>query len=197
MSKRAERFSSSSFRHDHVIENWCEGDVDAYTNVQVMPSSVCLPPQPYITIKQRSYSALGVAREDCKLKGIDSAETKTEVPIRTAVTPDETGQPQRKDSGNCCCCGDAFQAEDKVVLFRSDIYHTLCFACGVCKTVMEPTKQFLVLDSGLPLCYGCSPVCYFCNEKVTKNHIGVLKKDFHEQCLNCTRCKKVSSRAPP
>ena len=96
-------------------------------------------------------------------------------------------------SQSCHGCGLSFEASDKVVVFESDPYHTQCFACGECGEQVDPTLNFLVLDNGAPLCKACSPACYSCGEKIVYGHLNVLNKDFHEECLTCSKCSKVSN----
>lgn len=94
-------------------------------------------------------------------------------------------------SQSCQGCGMCFEASDKVVVFESDPYHMQCFACGNCGLQVDPTLNFLVLDTGNPLCKVCSPTCHSCGEKIVSGHLNVLNKDFHEECLKCFICKKV------
>ena len=93
----------------------------------------------------------------------------------------------------CSACGKVFEETDMVVLFDSDILHTSCFSCGRCGNRVDPTKQFLILDDGSPLCFSCSPACHMCGEQISSNHVWVVNKDFHESCLKCYQCRRVSN----
>ena len=91
----------------------------------------------------------------------------------------------------CSACKQQFDSPDLVVLFEEEAFHTECFCCGECGSVVDATQEFLVLEGGSPLCSSCSPSCHACGEKVLSRHVGVLNKDFHEACLKCSQCQKV------
>ena len=93
---------------------------------------------------------------------------------------------------SCQGCGLGFDSSDKVVVFESDPYHVTCFMCGECTQQVDATQNFLVLEDGSPLCKECSPTCHACGEKIVFGHLNVLNKDFHEECLKCSSCSKVS-----
>ena len=95
-------------------------------------------------------------------------------------------------SQSCQGCGLFFEIADKVVIFETDPYHMQCFSCGNCRLPVDPTLNFLVLENGNPLCKVCSPTCHSCGEKIVYGHLNVLNKDFHDECLKCCICKKVS-----
>lgn len=83
--------------------------------------------------------------------------------------------------------------DSTAVQFEDNLYHTSCFKCAQCGEVVELTgQQMLVLD-GSPLCMACSPTCWSCKNKITESHMKVLDQDFHEDCLKCVRCDKVSA----
>lgn len=91
----------------------------------------------------------------------------------------------------CAVCGKSFKPDDVVVMFESQGFHTGCFCCGQCGGAVDPGKPFLVLEEGSPLCRQCSPLCNACGEKICTNHVAVLNRDFHEECLKCAQCNKV------
>lgn len=93
----------------------------------------------------------------------------------------------------CRVCGNCLEYSDMVVIFEKDTYHVQCFKCGQCGKLVDPANEFLVLEDGSPLCQGCSPACHACGEKIVSCHVNVLNKDFHEECLKCSVCKKVST----
>ena len=95
-------------------------------------------------------------------------------------------------SQSCQGCGLNLVTSDMVVVFDEDPYHMKCFICGQCGKEVNPTLNFLALEDGSPLCMECSPVCHSCGERIVSGHINVLNKDFHEGCLKCSVCKKVS-----
>ena len=111
-----------------------------------------------------------------------SAESAEEVRLEGLCVPQ-----------TCSACGKVFEETDMVVLFDSEVLHTSCFSCGRCGTRVDPTKQFLILDDGSPLCFNCSPVCHMCGGQISSNHAWVLNKDFHESCLKCYQCHTVSN----
>lgn len=96
----------------------------------------------------------------------------------------------------CASCGKTFTTTDMVVLFESLVLHIACFRCGECSAVVDPEGQFLLMDDRSPLCSECTPMCHACNEKITSNHVGVLNKNFHENCLQCSQCLKVHISHP-
>lgn len=93
---------------------------------------------------------------------------------------------------SCHSCGNCLEYSDMVVVFDTETYHMRCFNCGQCDQPVDPSVDFLVLDDGSPLCSKCSPVCHCCEDKIVSGHVNVLNKDFHEGCLKCSVCKKVS-----
>lgn len=93
---------------------------------------------------------------------------------------------------SCRACGSNLELSDMVVVFDTDTFHINCFKCGQCRNLVDPSANFLVLDDGSPLCTDCSPECHGCGERIVCGHINVLNKDFHENCLKCSVCKKVS-----
>ena len=93
---------------------------------------------------------------------------------------------------SCQGCGLGFETADKVVVFESDPFHVECFTCGECSKMVDASANFLVLEEGSPLCRDCSPSCHVCSEKIMCGHVNVLNKDFHEDCLKCSICNKVS-----
>ena len=94
---------------------------------------------------------------------------------------------------SCRSCGNCLELSDMVVVFDTETYHLQCFNCGQCRRAVDPSNEFLVLEDGSPLCQECSPVCHSCGERIVSCHVNVLNKDFHEECLKCTVCKKVSA----
>lgn len=93
---------------------------------------------------------------------------------------------------SCVACQRLFEPSDIVVSFDGETYHTTCFCCGECGRMVDPTTHFLLLDNGEPLCLDCSPLCHACGERIISGHIGVLNKDFHEECIKCFHCQKVT-----
>jgi len=93
---------------------------------------------------------------------------------------------------SCQGCSLGFETADRVVVFESDPYHVECFTCGECSKLVDASANFLVLEEGSPLCTDCSPSCHVCSKKIVCGHVNVLNKDFHEDCLKCSVCKKVS-----
>ena len=105
----------------------------------------------------------------------------------------KTSFTESYDSNQTChSCGDILDPSDTVVVFDTDAYHMKCFNCGQCGSSVDPTLNFLVMEDGSPLCIKCSPMCHSCGEKILSGHVNVLKKDFHEECLRCSVCQKVS-----
>ncbi len=92
----------------------------------------------------------------------------------------------------CSSCTLLFNSSHLVVSFEGALYHTSCFVCAECGRVVDPTSQFLLLENGGPLCPLCTPTCQICRRTITSGHVGVLNKDFHEECLKCCHCQKVN-----
>lgn len=108
-------------------------------------------------------------------------------------------EPEDKDSDKdpslslCAKCqGFINQKDDPFIIFGDDKLHLDCFKCGQCSKPMGSMETFLVDSRGQPLCLVCTPSCYACRNKILQNHVSVLKKDFHEDCLACFQCKQVS-----
>jgi len=94
----------------------------------------------------------------------------------------------------CCSCKLSIANSDELVVQLNDkIYHTYCFQCVQCDNKINPKVDYLLLDSGKPLCGTCVPECHACGEIILAEHIRVVDKDFHEKCLSCTYCKMVTS----
>lgn len=91
----------------------------------------------------------------------------------------------------CTVCQQLFEPSDLVISFDNGTYHTLCFCCGKCGCMVDSSTQFLLLDNGEPLCHDCSPMCHVCSKRIINGHVGVLNKDFHEECIKCFHCDKV------
>ena len=106
-------------------------------------------------------------------------------PIRAVVPPPPS-------HGICSLCKEPMAADSPMVIFGDAKLHLDCFKCGQCLKLMGSMKEFLVRVDGTPLCVECTPSCHVCHEKVFHNHVSVLKKNFHEDCLACSRCKRVS-----
>ena len=106
-------------------------------------------------------------------------------PIRAVVPPPPS-------HGICSLCKESMTADSPMVIFGDAKLHLDCFKCGHCRKLMGSMKEFLVRVDGTPLCAECTPSCHVCHEKVFHNHVSVLKKNFHEDCLACSRCKRVS-----
>lgn len=196
-----------------------EGMPSSFTRIRCMSTGGYVDPQPFSTLRKAASSTGTITRlleevrnvrggrswnydrrvcsgvEDEKrtedLSGIEGSPSNGSAPLTAeseeVVSPEGYCVPQ-----TCSACGKVFEATDMVVLFDSEVLHTSCFSCGRCGAQVDPAKQFLILDDGLPLCFNCSPVCHVCGEQITSNHAGVLNKDFHESCLKCCQCHRVS-----
>jgi hypothetical protein len=115
-----------------------------------------------------------------------------EIHVVTLLSPTQEEHPT---SGiMCVACSKLFSVEEPHVIFNDVPYHIHCFKCGACQQCMSTFEEFLVRADGSPLCYGCSPVCRSCDTKILHNHVSVLKRDFHEECLSCYQCKRVSGK---
>ena len=90
------------------------------------------------------------------------------------------------------CQGFINRKDDAFILFGEDKLHLDCFKCGQCNQPVGSMEMFLVNIHGQPLCLVCTPSCHTCRKKILQNHVSVLKKDFHEDCLSCSLCKQVS-----
>ena len=122
----------------------------------------------------------------------DNEESATDLAMRTLSEVDS----QDMDMGiigdpACASCRCMFDSSHMVVSFEGELYHMSCFVCAECGQTVNPSSQFLVLENGGPLCSQCSPVCQVCGERITGGHVGVLNKDFHEDCIKCFHCQKV------
>jgi len=121
---------------------------------------------------------------------ISSQEDTTSLLTPTITTP----TPSPFHSIKCPMCNEETSSHDTLVIYGDSTLHLHCFKCGKCHNAMGTVNQFLVQADGSPLCLGCSPLCHGCHEKIVQNHVSVLKMDFHDQCLACHRCKRVSDK---
>ena len=81
--------------------------------------------------------------------------------------------------------------DDLVVQLHEQLYHVYCFQCIQCGNKIDPKVDYILIEGGKPLCSTCIPECRACGETIVSNHVHVINKDFHEQCLLCTICRKV------
>ena len=81
--------------------------------------------------------------------------------------------------------------DDLVVQLHEELYHVYCFQCIQCGNRIDPKVDYILIENGKPLCSACIPECRACGETIVSNHVHVINKDFHEQCLLCTICRKV------
>lgn len=113
-----------------------------------------------------------------------------------STTSDDRNVTPFADSFNsthfCTKCHEGFHSKEPFVIFGNDKFHLNCFECGHCHEPMGKMEEFLVGIDGLPLCLACSPNCHTCGKKILQNHVSVLKMDFHEECLACFQCGRVS-----
>ena len=94
----------------------------------------------------------------------------------------------------CSSCKLSITNNDElVVLLNGKLYHACCFRCVQCDNRIDTRIDYLLLESGKPLCNTCVPECYACGEIILTEHVRVVDKDFHEKCLSCTYCKMVTS----
>lgn len=124
---------------------------------------------------------------------IDDLSPLASVRTPTETTPTDTPPMSRL---LCSVCSGGLSSLDTIIQYDVGTVHLHCFLCGRCRQPMGAVEEFLVQFDGSPLCHGCTPSCFTCRDKIFHDHISVLKKDFHEQCLACTQCKKVSWCVP-
>ena len=110
-----------------------------------------------------------------------------------------SSSPYLPSCDTCCFCNIELCNTDTIVYFASLVLHLRCFRCGQCGQSMGNLEQFLVSAENLPMCMDCTPKCHSCGKSILRNHINVLGNDFHEGCLACSHCKRVSDAAiiPP
>ncbi len=191
---------------------WHDSTASSFTRVRCMTTSCCMTPQVFGSLK-KSYTvpsrlnghsrephliSLGELEEELQLTHAGYGELG---PVcESKVNPSRSASVESGGSAGvpqtCCACGKAFDSADVVVMFESSVFHVACFCCGQCGAEVDANQRFLVLGDGCPLCYDCSPACHACGEKITGSHIGVLNKDFHEGCLKCFQCDKVTGYMP-
>lgn len=81
--------------------------------------------------------------------------------------------------------------DDLIVQLHEELYHVYCFQCIQCGNKIDPKVDYILIEDGKPLCGSCIPECHACGETILSKHVHVIDKDFHEQCLLCTFCRKV------
>ncbi len=142
-------------------------------------------------VKNRSTSE-PFAQVDCdKLSTLTTSDF--EACDLTVIKRTNDTQSEVSINGSACSsCMLLFTSSHLVVSFEGALYHISCFVCAECGQVVDPTSQFLLLENGGPLCPLCSPSCQICRRTITSGHVGVLNKDFHEECLKCCHCQKVN-----
>lgn len=180
---------------------WHDSTASSFTRVRCLSTGCGAAQQVFGSLK-KSYTL------PPRLNGLDhgrSNEGERREPMQktASATCSRTGASRTAsvESGSsagvpttCSACGKTFESTDVVVLFENDVFHVSCFRCGQCGVAVDTSQRFLVLGDGCPLCYDCSPVCHACEQKITSNHVGVLNKDFHEGCLKCFECDKVTEQ---
>ena len=201
MQKRDSVGSDAFSKRDY----WHEAASRSFTRVRCMTTAGCVASQVYrdltTAVKKTNSAPPFVLHENHTTgKSGDDGEERplpngTHILAELNLQFEEDMLTYDEDSpefsSTCSACGRTFEALDLVVVFESDVYHTVCFRCGQCGAIVDASRLFLVLDDGSPLCLECSPACHMCKGKITSNHVGVLNKDFHEGCLKCSQCTKV------
>ena len=187
------------FKSASLDAYWQDRPAAYFTIVRTIGTGGGVTPRAYHTlghVRKRSNSSPGqqtiITLESTgqQLPVIDKAET-VDVP-----NSDRTVDSVQEINNSCSCvaCRRLFEPSDLAVSFDGETYHTTCFCCGECGRMVDPTTHFLLLDNGEPLCLDCSPLCHACGERIICGHIGVLNKDFHEECIKCFHCQKVPYR---
>ena len=124
-----------------------------------------------------------------------SEEDHSQIQQKPQETEDMETTEEEEEEDICKLCSQAISSGSPYVQFADKPYHIDCFKCGKCCGPMGSTlEMFLVQVDGTPLCINCSPTCHTCQNKILQNHVSVLKMDFHEGCLSCFQCKRVSER---
>ena len=147
-------------------------------------------------------------RDDSAINEDEDEEDVQEVRLRLTRFPSDSNTSSLSEESSasssspyppsrdiCSCCGNDFCSIDAIVYFASMTLHLRCFRCGQCGQPMGNLEQFLVSAENLPMCLDCTPKCHSCGKSILRNHINVLGNDFHEGCLACSHCKKVSGTA--
>ena len=113
--------------------------------------------------------------------------------LTSVMTPTETTPTDSHFTSQylCSVCQGRLLSSDTIIQYNVGTLHLRCFLCGRCRHPMGAVEEFLVQSDGNPLCHDCTPSCCGCQNKIFHNHVSVLKKDYHEECLTCTQCKKV------
>lgn len=161
-------------------------------------------PRPVLKSKSMSLSRKSsslykrYSKETARVKEADMETQELSLQIRssfssTSTSSSEESEELLKEGEICDKCHGNIASHEPYIQFGDDTLHLDCFKCGQCYQSMGSSMEiFLVNISGDPLCLGCSPTCYTCEKKILQNHISVLKKDFHEGCLSCCHCQRVS-----
>ena len=191
-------FNKRDYWHD-------ERSPSSFTRIRCMSSAAYVEPQLFSILRKAASSTGSSANLLEKVSNVRESGGRSEdlsgsegslTSSGSATLSVESAEVVRHEGfcvpQTCSACGRMFKATDMVVLFDSEVLHTSCFSCGRCGSRVDPIKRFLILDDGSPLCLNCSPVCHMCGEQITCNHVGVLNKDFHESCLKCCQCHRVS-----
>lgn len=82
-------------------------------------------------------------------------------------------------------------SDELVVELHEELYHFYCFQCIQCGNKIDPKADYILIEDGKPLCSSCIPECRGCGETIVSSHAEVIGKDYHENCLLCTFCRKV------
>lgn len=144
---------------------------------------------------ERGDSAINEDEDDEDVQDVQLHLTRFPSDSNTSSISEDSSSsssPYNSSREICSFCHNDFWSTDAIVYFGSSTLHLRCFCCGQCGQAMGNLEQFLVSTDNFPMCLDCTPKCHTCGKSILRNHISVLGNDFHEGCLACAHCKKVS-----
>ncbi|KAI9141916.1 hypothetical protein BKA69DRAFT_1124381 [Paraphysoderma sedebokerense] len=96
----------------------------------------------------------------------------------------------------CNECNKPLLEDDKILFANSKTYHSPCFTCTTCKTILANTTYYLHTD-GKPYCVAhyeqtILPKCGKCNSVIKSEVLNLKSGDttisYHPECFGCTKC---------
>jgi len=100
--------------------------------------------------------------------------------------------------GTCAACGKEIKGQ--AININKKVYHSNCFSCVGCGEKFAQTGNKDISESqGKLFCGKCvskqqvatdDPPCPGCNKAIVGSFLKSCGKEWHKECLKCTKCSK-------
>uniref|UniRef100_A0AC34F4X8 LIM zinc-binding domain-containing protein n=1 Tax=Panagrolaimus sp. ES5 TaxID=591445 RepID=A0AC34F4X8_9BILA len=84
----------------------------------------------------------------------------------------------------------------QALLVNDKLVHLSHFKCHLCQKSIEASDSFHSLPNRKYSCLPCfssriAPKCYKCGEGITQNGVTAAEKNWHSNCLRCSKCQRL------